>query len=112
MAKAAKRVVTKRTVTTVFVDGLVDTQREDVEEGVLGVTLELSQAEARTLRVILHHVGGCPATTARRYAQSMILALDEAGVRAPQFDTDTLMQIVDRALYFNNSSLPYVEGNE
>jgi len=50
------------------------------EEKQTGVSLELSMAEAETLRVILQHVGGDPKNSPRKYADRLRRALSAAGV--------------------------------
>lgn len=42
--------------------------------------LTLSEAEARTLRMVSAAIGGCPKTTPRKHTHAIDLALDEAGV--------------------------------
>lgn len=44
------------------------------------LTLTLSQREAETLRELFQHIGGDPATTARKHTDAMDAALIEAGV--------------------------------
>lgn len=44
-----------------------------------GVTLELNDAEARTLAALMAHIGGCPATSARHYTTNIDRALTTAG---------------------------------
>lgn len=83
MAKATKQVVMTETLT--------------------GVTLELSVQEARTLAVILRHVGGHPETTRRGDAQSISAALEGAGV-ASKHPHDWLDSIV-RSIHFTDASL-------
>ena len=49
----------------------------------ISVTLTLSEDEARTLRVILQKVGGCPISSLRAHSDSVLKALQGAGVREP-----------------------------
>jgi len=49
--------------------------------------LDLSAAEATFLRDVLSMVGGSPATTRRRYSDSILMALSDAGVPRGPRDT-------------------------
>lgn len=74
-----------------------------VTETITGITLELSAQEARTLAVILYHVGGHPRTTRRGDAQSISAALKGAGVDGDH-PHDWLDEMA-RSIYFTDASL-------
>lgn len=50
------------------------------EEKQTGVRLDLTMAEAETLRVILHRIGGNSQKSPRKYTQRIVDALSDAGV--------------------------------
>jgi len=88
----------------------IETKQIVVKQDVEVVNLELSVAEAATLAIILHHVGGSPYKTTRCYADNIRQALCAAGVPAP---SQTHYVEYERAdISFSESSLTYVENFE
>ena len=53
---------------------------------VLSVTLDLTAEEAQTLYDVLRNVGGCPKKSRRRYASSVLDAMEEIGYESHQND--------------------------
>ncbi len=53
-------------------------------EVVEGVVLTMTQEEAETLRLLLHHVGGDPYKTRRGHVDAIRKSLDKAGVKLIQ----------------------------
>lgn len=76
------------------------------------VTLTLSENELKLLLTVLNRVGGCPKTSVRKHADSIISAIEENGeadgVRLNHYDVD---ENVGRpgSIYFPNNGLPIGE---
>jgi hypothetical protein len=75
-----------------------------------GVRLELTQAEAVALKIVLGHIGGHPKTTARCYTDGITVALFDAGIRSPDTDEVLLTYESGTSLYFTDASRGVVES--
>lgn len=91
MAKATRRVV--------------KTERVVVEEKVDGVTLELTNGEARLIAFLCYHCGGRSDTTARVWTDEIRRAIEKAGVDLSDF-SELYSTVTDdpRGIYLNEKS--------
>ncbi len=84
-----------------------------VQAEVGSVEISLSGPEARALLLILRRVGGDPDTTARRYADNLLNALEGSGINvfsnSASFEK-TSMAGVQASLYFTDDSRAAVEA--
>lgn len=76
---------------------------------VTGVTLELSEVEAKVLVGILERVGGSPSGSPRKFADAIGNALDAAGVETPFDDTDDYLEEGKISIYFKDGFPPGFE---
>lgn len=87
--------VTKKQVTKYLGDqelGSIDTE---ILKQIVGVQLDLSLEEARTLQTILANVGGCDKTSKRRFTDRIYYTLNSQGIQ--RFDG-----ITEGTIYFKD----------
>ena len=69
---------------------------EVIKQTVLNVTLKLSEDEARVLKQIMGHIGGSPINSPRKFADSINVALVDAGV----IGADHSLERENKGIYF------------
>lgn len=74
--------------------------RTETVETVIGVNLELTPAEARTLAVVLSHVGGSVDNSPRKHMSEISAALYKVGIKYFESDERHLLQS-HHSLYFD-----------
>lgn len=97
--------------TTSFEQKEVQVVTKQIKTVMTGVHLDLTVPEARTLALLLRHVGGSPEDTARKYTDDIMHVLHRVFGWQDVSDRDKneVFHSTDRSLCFTDASLEAVE---